>query len=127
MSHVAPCGHPGEPIIGTFVRCTRGCDEVKKPAPVAAKSTVFVDLRTDDDKRIFAALTYASHALRAHMRTYPGESLASCEAVARDAYLRANGLAKEASALRLLSGPTNYQLRITLDSRFWASLFGGPR
>lgn len=32
MSHVAPCGHPGEPIIGTYVKCLRGCDGTRKVA-----------------------------------------------------------------------------------------------
>lgn len=27
MKFTAPCGHPGEPIIGTHVKCLQGCDE----------------------------------------------------------------------------------------------------
>lgn len=30
MSRVAPCGHPGEAIIGTYVRCLQGCDGGQK-------------------------------------------------------------------------------------------------
>lgn len=34
----APCGHDGEPIIGTFVRCLKGCDDVKKSATTTEPS-----------------------------------------------------------------------------------------
>ena len=34
--HVAPCGHPGQPIIGTFVLCSRGCGEIAPVDPEAS-------------------------------------------------------------------------------------------
>lgn len=30
---IAPCGHAGETIIGTYVKCLKGCDHVKKETP----------------------------------------------------------------------------------------------
>jgi hypothetical protein len=39
MNFTAPCGHPGEAIIGTFVRCLKGCDSLTKAAPVSARRT----------------------------------------------------------------------------------------
>lgn len=35
---VAPCGHKGETIIGTYVKCLVGCDSQAKPAPTPVKT-----------------------------------------------------------------------------------------
>lgn len=36
---IAPCGHRGETIIGTFVRCLEGCDDNKPKAATAAPTS----------------------------------------------------------------------------------------
>lgn len=51
--HRAPCGHLGEPIVGTFVRClTRGCDGLApQPDPLVATITALLGDRYPAIKR----------------------------------------------------------------------------
>ncbi len=46
---IAPCGHPGECVIGTFVTCDQGCDAVPRHVdPEETPRLTFVDLFDDD-------------------------------------------------------------------------------
>jgi len=35
----APCGHPGEVMVGNYVRCLRGCDSQAVPEHVETETT----------------------------------------------------------------------------------------
>ena len=48
---VAPCGHEGEVIVGTYVRCS-ACDGAKKPSAIGSSRIVAIEFVTDRAERI---------------------------------------------------------------------------
>ncbi len=65
---VAPCGHDGEHVIGTYVRCLEGCDDVLELELDDVESSDGVPSAVDPER----TKPLCAHCQSADVASYPG-------------------------------------------------------